>query len=478
MMDMSGQNKKVVIVGGGITGLSAAFYMQKEAREKGLPLDVILVEASNRLGGKIQTVRRNGFIIERGPDSFLIRKKSMGILAQDLGIEGELVKNATGQAYVLVGGELHPIPGGSVMGIPTEIGPFLKTGLFSLSGKLRAAGDFVLPRSNIKGDQSLGGFFRRRFGGEIVENLIEPLLSGVYAGDIDHMSLESTFPQFYAVEKKHRSLILGMKKTTPKQLPQKDGHGAKKEGVFHTFRNGLETIVEAIEQQLEPGSVMKGVRIDAIEAPGMVGEKTILEMNDGRKIEADTVILTTGHEMAGRLFAPHGLLQDLREIPTTSVATVALAFPEEHVVQDKEGTGFLVSRSSDYSITACTWTHRKWPTTTPAGKVLIRAFVGRVGDEAIVDLPDAEIEKIVLADLGRVMNITGKPDFTVITRWKKDRPQYRVGHKQRIAAARTELESKFPQVKLAGASYNGVGLPDCIDQGRAAVKEVLEDLFD
>lgn len=478
MMDMSGQNKKVVIVGGGITGLSAAFYMQKEAREKGLPLDVILVEASNRLGGKIQTVRRNGFIIERGPDSFLIRKKSMGILAQDLGIEGELVKNATGQAYVLVGGELHPIPGGSVMGIPTEIGPFLKTGLFSLSGKLRAAGDFVLPRSNIKGDQSLGGFFRRRFGGEIVENLIEPLLSGVYAGDIDHMSLESTFPQFYAVEKKHRSLILGMKKTTPKQLPQKDGHGAKKEGVFHTFRNGLETIVEAIEQQLEPGSVMKGVRIDAIEAPGMVGEKTILEMNDGRKIEADAVILTTGHEMAGRLFAPHGLLQDLREIPTTSVATVALAFPEEHVVQDKEGTGFLVSRSSDYSITACTWTHRKWPTTTPAGKVLIRAFVGRVGDEAIVDLPDAEIEKIILADLGRVMNITGKPDFTVITRWKKDRPQYRVGHKQRIAAARAELESKFPQVKLAGASYNGVGLPDCIDQGRAAVKEVLEDLFD
>ena len=475
---MNGQNKKVVIVGGGITGLSAAFYMQKEAREKGLPLDVILVEASNRLGGKIQTIRRNGFIIERGPDSFLIRKKSMGILAQDLGIEGELVKNATGQAYVLVGGELHPIPGGSVMGIPTEIGPFLKTELFSLTGKLRAAGDFILPRSNIQGDQSLGGFFRRRFGGEIVENLIEPLLSGVYAGDIDKMSLESTFPQFYAVEKKHRSLILGMKKTTPKQLPQKDGHGAKKEGVFHTFRNGLETIVEAIEQQLEPGSVMKGVRIDAIEAPGMAGEKTILEMNDGRKIEADSVILTTGHEMAGRLFAPHGLLQDLREIPTTSVATVALAFPEEHVVQDKEGTGFLVSRSSDYSITACTWTHRKWPTTTPAGKVLIRAFVGRVGDEAIVDLPDAEIEKIVLADLGEVMNITGKPDFTVITRWKKDRPQYRVGHKQRIAAARAELESKFPQVKLAGASYNGVGLPDCIDQGRAAMKEVLEDLFD
>ena len=474
VMDMSEQRKKVVIVGGGITGLSAAYYMQKEAREKELPLDVILVEASNRLGGKIQTVRRDGFVIERGPDSFLIRKKSIGILAEDLGIEGELEKNATGQAYVLVNNELHPIPGGSVMGIPTELGPFLKTELFSLTGKIRAAGDFILPRSGIEGDQSLGSFFRRRFGGEIVENLIEPLLSGVYAGDIDHMSLESTFPQFYEVEKKHRSLILGMKKTTPKQVPQKNGHGAKKEGVFHTFRNGLETLVEAIEQRLVPESVIKGVKIEAIED---AGEKTILEMSAGQKIEADAVILTTGHEMAGRLFAPHGLLQDLRKIPTTSVATVALAFPEEAVVQEKEGTGFLVSRSSDYSITACTWTHRKWPTTTPKGKVLLRAFVGRAGDEAIVDLPDAEIEKIVLADLEKIIGIKGKPDFTVITRWKKDRPQYRVGHKQRVIEARKELEAKFPNVKLAGASYTGVGLPDCVDQGKAAVKEIIEELF-
>lgn len=471
---MTEQRKKVVIVGGGITGLSAAFYMQKEAREKGLPLDVILIEASNRLGGKIQTVRRDGFVIERGPDSFLIRKKSVGLLAEDLGIEDQLVKNATGQAYVFVNGVLHPIPGGSVMGIPTEITPFLKTGLFSWAGKIRAAGDFVLPRSDVKGDQSLGGFFRRRFGMEIVDNLIEPLLSGVYAGDIDQMSLQSTFPQFYEVEKKHRSLILGMKKTTPKQLPQKNSHSAKKEGVFHTFRNGLETLVEAIEEQLNPGSVIKGARTETIETNG---DKTMIELNDGQKIEADAVILTTGHEMASRLFAPHGLLQDLGQIPTTSVATVALAFPAASVVQDKEGTGFLVSRNSDYSITACTWTHRKWPTSTPEGKVLIRAFVGRVGDEAIVDLPDAEIEKIVLADLNKIIQITGQPDFTIVTRWKKDRPQYRVGHKQRIEAARTELQAKFPRVKLAGASYNGVGLPDCIDQGRAAVREIMDELF-
>lgn len=474
MMDMNEQRKKVVIVGGGITGLSAAFYMQKEAREKGLPLDVLLIEASNQLGGKIQTIRRDGFIIERGPDSFLIRKKSIGILAKELGIEGELVRNATGQAYVLVNDELHPIPVGSVMGIPTQIGPFMKSGLFSLAGKIRAAGDLFQPRSSIEGDQSMGAFFRRRLGGEVVENLIEPLLSGVYAGDIDHMSLQSTYPQFFEVEKKHRSLILGMKKTTPKQVPQKNGYGAKKEGVFHTFRGGLQTLVEAIEPQLEPNSVMKGIRIESIE---QVEKTAVLGLNDGQKLDADAVVMAIGHAEASRLFAPHGLLKDLGEIPTTSVATVALAFPADAVVLEKEGTGFLVSRSSNYSITACTWTHRKWPTTTPDGKVLIRAFVGRVGDEAIVDLPDAEIEKIVLSDLEQIMGIKAEPDFSVITRWKEDRPQYRVGHKQQIAAAREELKNKFPQVKLAGASYEGVGLPDCVDQGKAAVEEVLEELF-
>lgn len=466
---MSEQRKKVVIIGGGITGLSAAFYMQKEAREKGLPLDILLVEASNRLGGKIETVRRDGFVIERGPDSFLIRKKSMGKLAEDVGVADELVKNATGQAYIYINGNLHPIPGGSIMGIPTEIGPFIKTDLFSVAGKIRAAADLVLPRSSANGDQSLGQFFRRRLGGEVVENLIEPLLSGVYAGDIDHMSLQSTYPQFSEVEKKHRSLILGMKKTAP----QKTTTRTKKEGAFHTFRNGLETLVEAIEDKLDTETVLKGVRLESIQS---LGEKVQLGFNNEFKIEADAVIMTTGHAAASKVFASHGLLQDLGEIPTTSVATVALAFPEEAIVQSKEGTGFLVARSSDYAITACTWTYRKWPTSTPKGKVLIRAFVGRVGDEAIVDLPDSEIERIVLGDLSRLIDIKSKPDFSVVTRWKEDRPQYRVGHKQRIARARTELAEAFPRVKLAGASYEGVGLPDCVDQGKAAVREVLDEL--
>ncbi|ARK22434.1 MULTISPECIES: protoporphyrinogen oxidase [Sporosarcina] len=468
------ERKKVVIIGGGITGLAAAYYMQKDAREQGLPIDITMIEASTELGGKIQTVRRDGYVIERGPDSFLIRKQSVDQLAADLGIADQLVRNATGQAYIFLHNQMHKIPAGAVMGIPTEVKPFIASGLFSLSGKLRAAGDLVLPRSGITGDQPLGKFFRRRFGTEVVENLIEPLLSGVFAGDIDHMSLESTFPQFYEVEKKHRSLILGMKKSQPKQLPQKNSHSSKKVGVFHTFKYGLESLVEALEQQLTDVTIMKGTRVTKIKKHG---EHAVLTLNDQQQIEADAVIMATSHTVASRLFEPHGLLKELATILTTSVATVALGYPKDAMKKDIDGTGFLVPRSSDHSITACTLLNRKWPTTTPDDKVMVRAFVGRVGEEAIVDLPDAEIEKIVRKDLGDILQLEGEPEFCIITRWKDDRPQYRVGHKEKVLRAREELHNEFPMVQLAGASYKGVGLPDCIDQGVVAKDQVIASLF-
>ncbi len=320
MMSVSGEKRKVAIIGGGITGLAAAFYMQKEAKEQGYPLEVILIEASHRLGGKIQTVRRDGFIIERGPDSFLERKKSFGKFAEDLGIGDQLVANATGQAYILVNDGLHPIPGGSIMGIPTQITPFITSGLFSWSGKLRAACDLVLPKALGKKDQSVGQFLRRRFGVEVVENLIEPLLSGVYSGDIYKMSLQATFPQFYKLEQEHRSLILGSKKTSSKQPVKKS-----KEGIFRTFKNGLETIVEAIEAQLESGSVMKGVRVERFEKEG---EQVNLFLNNDSEMLFDRVIFATPHLAALPLFEEHGLMNDFQEMPATSVATVAMAFKE------------------------------------------------------------------------------------------------------------------------------------------------------
>lgn len=469
MIQLSEKRQKVVIIGGGITGITAAYYLQKEIKDKNLPIDYRLIEASHRLGGKIQTMKRDGFTIERGPDSFLARKQSAARLVKEVGLGEELTNNSTGQSYVLAREKLHPIPQGAVMGIPTEISPFLTTGLFSPMGKVRAAADFILPKTKEKGDQSLGHFFRRRLGNEVVENLIEPLLSGIYAGDIDRLSLMSTFPQFYHAEQEHRSLIFGMKKIT--DLRQKpSSHGGKAKGQFLTLKTGLQSLVDAVEEHLEPAAVQKGVRVDSMrESDG----KFHLSLSNGEKIIADSVIVTTPHYAAQSLLPQCSLLQPLKDMPATSVATVAMAFPKEAVKQDINGTGFVVARNGDYTITACTWTHKKWPHTTPEGKVLLRCYVGKAGDEAVVDLSDEEIVRIVLEDLNRIMDVEGLPEFSIVSRWKRAMPQYTVGHKTTIETIYDQLEHTMPGLFLAGSSYEGLGLPDCIDQGEVAVQKVL-----
>ena len=472
MSTLAEEKHKIIIIGGGIAGLTSAFYLQKAIQEHNLPIEIQLIEASHRLGGKMQTVIRDGYTIERGPDSFLARKTSITRLAREVGMEDQLVHNSTGKSFVLVNEKLHSMPGGSIMGIPTEVGPFLTTGLFSIPGKLRAEADFILPRSESGKDQSLGEFFRRRLGDEVVENLIEPLLSGIYAGDIDQLSLMSTFPQFYEVEQKYRSLIIGMKKSAPTQ-PKKPENNEKVKGAFLTFKTGLQSFAEAIEAKLDKRSILKGHRVDKVTK---VGNKYEVYLNNGETLVADSIIAATPHKITQAMFAEYSFFDPLKSVPSTSVATVALAFPKEAVKNDIDGTGFVVSRNSDYSITACTWTHKKWAHSTPEGKVLLRCYVGRSGDETIVDLSDDRIIKIVLDDLKKTMDITMNPDFAIISRWKNSMPQYTVGHKQRLIDIDKQLKTELPGIFLAGSSYGGVGLPDCIDQGEAAVKDVLDYL--
>lgn len=469
---MSEVNKKVVILGGGITGLTTAFYLQKKAREKQLPIEVILIEATNRLGGKLQTVVKDGFVIERGPDSFLARKKSAARLAKEVGIEDLLVSNTAGKSFILAHDRLHPMPGGSIMGIPTQITPFITTQLFSFAGKMRAALDFVLPKSEPVQDQSLGLFFRRRLGNEVVENLIEPLLSGIYAGDIDQMSLMSTFPQFYEVEQKYRSLVLGMKKGTP--APQKStGANEKKTGAFLTPRTGLHSFVEAIEAKLEPQSVIKGQRVHHV---WKTSDGYHIKLNSGEVLDADCVVSALPHYTLKGIFSDHKFFEAFDEMPATSVANVALAFSKEAIKKDIDGTGFVVARNNDYTMTACTWLHKKWPHSCPEDKALLRCFVGRAGDETVVDLSDDQIVKNILEDMNKTMNITMEPEFAIISRWKNAMPQYTVGHKQRVHFVQENVEKELPGVFLAGSSFEGLGVPDCIDQGEAAVKKVLKYL--
>ncbi|GLC89868.1 protoporphyrinogen oxidase [Lysinibacillus piscis] len=470
MMLVTQKRRKVVVVGGGITGLTAAFYMQKEAQAKELPLDVVLVESSLRLGGKIQTLRKNGLIIERGPESFFDRNGAVHSLAQELAIEQELVTSNTGPTYVAVGRHLYPIPSSLMSGATPHVSSFIMSGLFSLSGKIRAAGDFFIPRSTQSEDQPLGAFFRRRFGAEVVENLVEPLLAGTFAGDIEQLSMQSTFPELYQLEQQYRSLLVGMKKSGTNFL---DNHiVAENKGIFQTFQNGLETLVENLEASLAAGTVMKGVKVEEIEHNPDGTVQVIL--NNFSTIHADAVVIATPFHMVEKMFSKQALLTELSTMKAATIATVTMVFKKEQMAE-LDALSFYVSRNSDFSITSCTWMNRKWTNMVPEEYIVLRSYIGRVGDETIVALSDLEIEKTVLSDLERAIGVEGVPLMTVVSRWQNAMPQYTVGHEEKITRIKQELQTHFPTVKLAGSSFEGISIPECVEQGRNVAQEIIQE---
>ena len=461
--------KKIAVVGGGMTGLTAAYYLKQKIKEQQLPYEVTLIEAGHRVGGKIQTVRKNGFIMERGPDSFLERKTPAVKLVTQLGLTDQLVRNSTGQAHVLVRDTLYEIPSGTFMGIPVWESALTETHFISETGKERIQEELSLQKSKPMIDQSLGHFLRQRLGDELIENLIEPLLSGIYSSDIDKMSLMATFPQFFKLEQEYGSLIKGLRKT----LPQDQASTGKKKGQFLSFKNGLETIVEALFQKLGNDTCILGKPVKhIIHQDGAYHLE--LEKNEVR--EADAILMTVPHHHLPSIFKTDSLFAPFMDIPVTSVANVVLAFDQSAIQYDQDGTGFVVSRNSDFRITACTWTDKKWPTTTPNGKVLLRAYVGKPSDQKIVHLADDEIVKIVLKDLAKVMNLAASPEFTMVTRWKQAMPQYTVGHVETVKMVRNEMKAQLPGVFIAGSSFEGVGIPDCIHQGEQAADDVLQFL--
>lgn len=460
--------KKIVIVGGGITGLTAAYTLQQKINEENLPYHITLIE-KEALGGKFKTIHRDGFVIERGADSFLERKTPAVRLAKKLGLEDELVRNSTGQAYILVGDKLHKMPKGSFMGVPTDLEAFFETDLLTEAGKERVKQDLTLPKTDVEGDQSLGRFFRYRFGDELVENLIEPLLAGVYSSDLDQMSLFATFPNFYNLEQRYGSLIKGLQET--RERPKADT--GKKAGQFLSFRNGLSTFIQALEDAIKNDVT---ILYDTVVQVERNDESYKVALEQEQEIEADVVMMATPHPVLPKVFSDYQFFETLHDIPSNSVANVVLAFDESAIDQSLEGTGFVVSRNSDYRITACTWTHRKWQTTTPEGKVLLRAYVGKPRDQEVVQLSDDEIVEIVLENLSSIMSITGNPEFSVVTRWEKLMPQYTVGHTERIETLRSHLAEQLPGVFLAGSSFEGVGIPDCIEQAEKMVEATLQFL--
>lgn len=516
-MRRSRGHDSLVVIGGGISGLSSAFYLLREAKARGRQAHVTIIDPAPRLGGKINTLKRDGFVIERGPDSFLARKQPMIDLARELGIEGELTGTnpEAKKTYILHRGKLHSMPPGLVLGIPTEIAPFAKTSLLTWGGKLRAMMDFVLPSRKETGDESLGGFLERRLGTEVMERIAEPLLAGIYAGDLRKLSLQATFPQFGEAERKRGSLIRGMRASkragantaaNPSSLP-----GAAGKSVFLTFKGGLSTIVLALEEALSGTERRLGVKaveiIDRMKSKlpeadsarngqssladgthaerdaGFVGStdqereassRYEVVLSNGETIEADGIVVTAPAYDAAELLGSHVDTAALEAIRYVSVANVVMAFDKAMFGREFDGSGFVVPRSEGMTITACTWTSAKWLHTSPGDKVLLRCYVGRSGDEAIVDLPDDQLAEAVRHDIREVMGITAVPLFTEITRLHRSMPQYPVGHLQHIADMRKKLESELPGVWATGAAFDGVGLPDCIRQGKEAAVRVYE----
>lgn len=470
---------KIVIVGGGLTGLSAAFYVRKLYREAGLDPQITIVEKSDGMGGEIQSLRRDGFIIEKGPDSFLARKTAMTDLVKELHLENELVtaNPDAEKTYILHRGELHPMPSGLVLGIPTEIRPFLKSGLISPRGKIRALMDYVIPRSRNLEDESLGSFIERRLGSEVLHNITEPLLAGIYAGDTYSLSMQSTFPQFAELEREYGSLIRGM---VSGRKPSETHTGTKK-STFLTFRNGIYSLVEALVQELEDVDQYLQIGVSQVHRSEEVGQNSHpryhVELDNGQILNADHVIITTPNYVTADLLRPHLNVETLESVKYVSVANVAMAFAKSEIKSIYDGSGFLVPRKEGRNITACTWTSTKWLHSSPEDHVLLRCYIGRTGDEQNVMLPDKELMKLVMKDMKEIMGITSQPLFTEISRLNKSMPQYPVGHLQAISTFKEELHHTMPGIHITGAGYEGIGLPDCIKQAKEVATRMASTTY-
>jgi oxygen-dependent protoporphyrinogen oxidase len=466
---------KVVIVGGGISGLSNAWYLQQYAQAEGLNLEITVIEKESRLGGKIETVLKNGFVMEKGPDSFLARKQPILDLTAELGLVDQLTGTnpAAKKTYVMHKNKLHPLPPGLILGIPTQISPFIKTGLLSPMGKIRAAWDLVLPKAAGAEDESLGHFLRRRLGDETVSRIAEPLLSGIYAGDAHTLSVQATFPQFQQLEQKYGSLIRGMLKsrgsgslaapTSALALPAE-----AKGSLFLTYKGGLQTLVNTLLKKLDSCQLLTGQSVVSVNQRE-TGYQLLLE-GENSPLDADLLLLATPPDVAQRLLG----IDTIVNVPYVSVANVVMAFNADQVPFRMDASGFLIPKGEGRSITACTWTSVKWLHTAPTSKRLIRCYLGRAGDEAVLQRSDDALVSLVLKELRDIMNISAAPIFSVVNRWPQSMPQYKVGHLQRLKQLRTLLNKKYPGVYLAGAGYEGVGIPDCIGQGKRAAKEMVD----
>jgi len=476
---------RVAIIGGGVAGLAAAYELEK-TRAAGAPVEYTLFESSARVGGVVASEIAGGAVLERGPDSFLTEKPAAAELCRELGLGDELVgsNDADRKTYIVVRNRLIPLPDGLMFLVPTKLIPTALTPLFSPMTKTRMALELLHPpRRNSNEDESVASLVERHFGAEAVDRLADPLLSGIYGGDAAQLSARTVLPRLVEMEAEFGSLTRGMlaahgRMRAAAAAAKANGRpGSLRTGpraIFTTLRGGLQQMVDALAARIDPGSVRLSAPVSAL-----AKNATGWTVEAGGEISLfDAVIAATPSWAAAELLSgvDSQLAEELSAIPYSSSITVNLIYDEASLGPLPEGFGFLVPASEGRTMLACTFVHRKFLGRTPPGKAVLRAFLGGMRNEALLDETDAALISGVRRELTEILSATGlargvEPEFAQVSRWRRAMAQYAVGHqgrKQRIA----ERAAKLDGLRLAGNAYDGIGVSDCIRLGRQAAKEL------
>jgi oxygen-dependent protoporphyrinogen oxidase len=479
---VTSHRKSVIVIGGGISGLAAAYALRRQSAETGLPLDCTVLEAAPVWGGKIITHRVGDLIMEAGPDSFLSQKPWALELCQQLGLADQLINTnpMEKKAFVFSRGRLHELPEGLVTFVPRQLGPFVRSGLLSWRGLARMGLDLVIPKRRAEGDESLASFFRRRFGREVFERVVEPLMAGIYAGDAEEMSLRATFPRFHELEQRHGSVMRGMIATRRARLQAGNG-SAPGRTMFVTLRNGLGDLTASLVDHLrKDGIVLKSpVRVAALRVRSHQLGRWMYDVisDEGTAMSADALILAIPAYGAADLVRPlspaaAGLLEN---IPYASTATVSLVYESHALTTRLQGSGFVVPRVEGRELLAATWTSLKWPHRASPNDVSVRCYVGGVGREAVLRQDDNSLIRCVREELRATAGITATPRYVEVNRWERAMPQYVLGHLDVIGRIEAAV-SRFSGLVLTGAAYRGVGIPDCIKDATTAAAALMEYL--
>ena len=454
---------RIVIIGGGISGLAAAHRVL----ELNQAAQVTILEASAQLGGTIQTTLRDGFLLERGPDSFISEKPQALALAKRLGLESQLIQTNEEfrRSFIVRDGRLRAVPEGFQLMAPSRMWPFITSDIFSLAGKARMAADLVLPRKHTNGDESLASFVRRRLGEEALARMAQPMVGGIYTADPETLSLRATLPRFLDMEQKHRSLILAMLR---QGREQKTGTSGARYSLFVSFAQGMQVLIDAVTQ-IKTDLFMK-TRAQRISFDR--GWRIYTDQNE--KIEAEAVCLAVPAYVAASLVGDVDarLAEKLRTIKYASTATINLAYRRAAIAHPLNGFGFVVPFIEKRSLIACTFSSVKFAGRAPDDHVLLRAFAGGALQPEIFALDEAEMSRRVEADLRELLGIREDPRFTEVAKWERSMPQYEVGHLDRV----NEIEglvNQLPGLALAGNAYRGAGIPDCVRSGEAAAESLL-----